>query len=135
MCTNAPTPLDAHPLSRPASSLLSTNRASLSFPLSLQHSLPKTPPQYLPFGGPPFPISGQRPQEAETGWGIHLLPGQREPQLVEAEDLKPLALPLPRGSPTQTAWLPWAAKPLATSLLPTLIWGFKDGAGVAPTPS
>lgn len=54
---------------------------------------------------------------------------------MEAEDLRPPAPFLPRWPPTQIAWLPrvFSANPLSVSLLPTLIWGSRDGARMSLT--
>lgn len=82
-----------------------------------------------PVGG-----SGRGPRAARAP----LLAGQPEPRL-EAEDMRPPAPPLSRWPPTQMAWLPRAysltvLQSTPKSLLPTLIWGSKDGARRAPTP-
>lgn len=124
----------------PAGSLLSTNCGCLS-PLFLSYSstpcsrpLPSTYPSR-----PPFPISGQRPQEAEAGWGICSWPQSSDSRRSSSravgaalgggrtpETSRP---PLPCWPPTQTAWLPRAHAPFSVlrspSLLSTFIWGVR----------
>lgn len=119
-------------------------------PLFLSHcSTPCPRPllnNYLP--GPSFPCRGRGYRGLKPVGASHLgsrarsplLLEQRDPNMVEAEALRPATPSLPHWSLTKMAWLPralarlCAAKSLLTSLLSTLIWGFRNGARMVPTP-